>query len=88
MSSTACRAESGSPANGAARRTRAVSSSTVHVSIATIATMCCASTSSGLRGNRTASIAPLCIRSATTAHDTRSPRNFGNITPRDTAPTW
>ena len=28
------------------------------------------------------------MRSATTAHSTRSPRNFGKITPRDTAPTW
>ena len=35
-----------------------------------------------------ASMAPSPIRSATTAHETRSPRNFGNITPRDTAPTW
>ncbi len=88
MSSTAISADSGSAANGAALRTSPASASTVHVSSATIATTCCASTSNGLRGYRTASIAPSRIRSATTAHDTRSPRNFGNITPRDTAPTW
>ena len=28
------------------------------------------------------------MRSATTAHSSRSPRNFGKITPRLTAPTW
>ena len=50
MSSTACSAESGSAANGAARRTTAASSPTVHGSSATIATTCWASTSSGLRG--------------------------------------
>ncbi len=34
------------------------------------------------------SIWPDFIRSATTADCTRSPRNFGNSTPRLTAPTW
>ncbi|CAB4914452.1 unannotated protein [freshwater metagenome] len=34
------------------------------------------------------SIWPAFIRSATTADCTRSPRNFGNSTPRLTAPTW
>ena len=33
-------------------------------------------------------MAPAVIRSATTAHATRSPRYFGNTTPLDTAPTW
>ncbi len=88
MSSTADSASSGSAVNGAARRTVAATSATVRASTATIATSCCASTSSGLRGYRTASIAPAAMRSATTAHETRSPRNFGNITPLDVAPTW
>ena len=52
---TACRARPRTrrglrSANGAARRTAANRSSTVQSSIATIATICCASTSSGLRG--------------------------------------
>ena len=42
----------------------------------------------GLAGTRSDSIAPARIRSTTTAVCTRSPRNFGNNTPRDTAPTW
>ncbi len=33
-------------------------------------------------------MSPATIRSATTAVCTRSPRNFGKTTPRDTAPTW
>ena len=33
-------------------------------------------------------MAPAVIRSATTAHATRSPRYLGNTTPVDTAPTW
>ncbi len=88
MSSTACSASSGRAANGAALRTVAATSSTVRGSTATIATTCWASTSRGLRGYRTASMAPSAMRSATTAHETRSPRNLGNITPVDTAPTW
>ena len=88
MSSTPASAEAGSSANGAARRTTVDSSDTGHGSIATIATICWASTSSGLRGYRSSSIAPAVIRSVTTAQDTRSPRCLGNTTPCDTAPTW
>ena len=74
-------ADSGSAANGAARRTSASSSSTCQVSRAVIATSCCASTSSGLDGTRSASIAPARIRSVTTADCTRSPRYLGKTTP-------
>ncbi len=88
MSSTASKADCGRVANGAARRTRASSSSTCQVSIPVIATSCWASTSSGLRGMRSASIRPARIRSVTTADWTRSPRYLGNTTPVETAPTW
>ena len=47
------------------------------------ATICCASTSSGLRGIRVSSIAPSSIRFATTAHSSRSARNLGKIRPFD-----
>jgi hypothetical protein len=50
MSSTDSSAEVGSVANGADRRTSAARSATVQASSATIATICWASTSSGLRG--------------------------------------
>ena len=53
-----------------------------------IATSCCASTSSGLRGMAVASMAPSCIRRVTTATSSRSPRYFGKITPLLGAPTW
>ncbi len=46
-----------------------------------IATICWASTSSALRGTTVGSIAPSRIRRATTAHSSRSPRNFGKIRP-------
>ena len=88
MSSTESKADCGSAANGAARRTSASSSSTSQVSIAVIATICWASTSSGLRGTRSDSMAPLRIRSVTTADWTRSPRYLGKTTPVETAPTW
>ena len=88
MSSTDSRTERGSVANGAARRTSDSSSSTSQSSRAHIATICWASTSSGLAGTRSDSIAPARIRSTTTAVCTRSPRNLGKSTPRDTAPTW
>ncbi len=87
MSSTPDRAESGSEANGAARRTSAPMPSTGHSSTAAMATICCASTSSGLRGMRSSSMAPARIRSATTVAASRSPRNFGNRTPRETSST-
>ncbi|CAB4914463.1 unannotated protein [freshwater metagenome] len=49
MSSTACSAESGSEAKAAERRSTPATSSTVLGSSATMATICWASTSSGLR---------------------------------------
>jgi hypothetical protein len=67
MSSTASRTGLVSVANGAALRTRASRSSTAHSSIASIATICWASTSSGLAGTRSDSIRPSRIRSTTTA---------------------
>lgn len=88
MSSTASNADSGSEAKGAARRTSASSSSVGQVSSAVMATSCCASTSSGLAGTRSDSIAPSRIRSVTTAACTRSPRYLGKTTPVETAPTW
>ena len=52
-----------------------------------IATICWASTSSALRGTTVGSIRPSCMRRATTAHSSRSPRNLGKIRPRLTSPT-
>ena len=48
---------------------------------AAIATICWASTSSGLRGTTVGSISPSRMRRATTAHSSRSARNFGKIRP-------
>ncbi len=88
MSSTPSNVRRARPAKGAERRIVASKSSTFHVSIATIATICCASTSRGLRGYRLDSTRPACIASVTAAHATRSPRNFGKITPLLDAFTW
>ena len=88
MSSTPSKAAWGSEAKGAARRTTAARSSTCHSSMATMATICWASTSRGLRGWWMASMAPARMRSTTTAHSRRSPRHFGMSTPRLVAPTW
>ena len=87
MSSTASSTGLVSPLNGAARRTTASRSSTGQSSSAVIATICWASTSSGLRGIRSSSIAPSCIRPATTAACTRSPVYLGKMTPREMSPT-
>ncbi len=54
---------------------------------AQIETICCASTSSGLRGTTVVSIRPSRMRLATTAHSRRSARNFGKMRPRLTSPT-
>ena len=54
---------------------------------AAIATICCASTSSGLRGTTVVSISPSRMRLATTAHSSRSARNFGKIRPFEVSPT-
>ena len=59
-----------------------------HGSAATIATICCASTSSALSGTRIASTSPSSIRCATTVASSRSPRNFGRIRPMLVPPTW
>ena len=77
-----------SSAKLAAPRTAAASSSTSHSSTAHMATICCASTSSGLRTMRVDSIAPARIRSTTTATSSRSPRYFGKILPVLGSPTW
>ena len=88
MSSTASNALCGSSRKLSARRTSAYSSSALVSSMATMATICWASTSSGLRSSATSSMAPCRIRSTTTADSTRSPRWLGKKTPRDVAPTW
>ena len=66
------------PSDGPAAST----SSTVHSSSAHIATTCWASTSSGALGRCSDSMAPVRMRSTTTAVGTRSPRNVGKSTPR------
>ena len=83
--SSCCRERS---RNGSARITRACSASTVHGSIAQMATICWARTSSGLRGMRVSSIAPSSMRRTTTAASSRSLRWFGKILPTDGSPTW
>ena len=55
--------------------------------MATIATICWASTSSGLRGITVVSIRPSRMRLATTAHSSRSARNLGKIRPLEVSPT-
>ena len=75
------------------RVTSAWSSSTVVVgrrsgpALATIATICCARTSSALRGTTVGSIRPSRISFAITAHSSRSALNFGKIRPLLVAPT-
>ncbi len=56
-------------------------------SAAVMATICWASTSSGLRGTTVGSMSPSRMRLATTAHSSRSARNFGKMRPRETSPT-
>ena len=56
--------------------------------MAVAATTCWARTSSGLVGTRIFSIVPLRMRCTETAVWARSPRCFGNSTPRLTSPTW
>ena len=65
--------------------TRRSTSSTSHSSSAHIETRCWASTSSGLRGITVSSISPSRIRLATTAHSSRSARNFGKMRPSETS---
>ena len=68
------------------RATSACSSSTAISSSAQIATTCWARTSRGFRGIAVSSIAPSRIAFATTAHSSRSARNFGKMRPFETAP--
>ena len=62
---------------GQARRTVSYHSSTSRSSTATAATVCCASTSRGLRGVCSSSMRPSRIRGTVTAVCTRSERCFG-----------
>ncbi len=87
MSSTASRIPRVRPPNGAALRTVVSSSSTTQSSTAVIATICWASTSSGLSGIFSSSIWPARMRSATTADWTRSPWYLGKMMPREMSPT-
>ena len=74
----------------AALRTNAYNSSALASSIETIATICWASTSSGLRSSATSSIAPCRIRSTTTADAMRShdgwERTLREMSPRRDGP--
>ena len=70
---------------GSAPVTRRSTSSTSHSSSAHIETRCWASTSSGFRGITVSSIFPSRIRRATTAHSSRSARNFGKMRPTETS---
>ena len=88
MSSVASNADRGRPANGAVRRTAENHSSTSIDSSAHAATVCCASTSSGLAMTDNSSMAPASIRSTVTALCTRSARCLGNTAARETSPTW
>ncbi len=87
-SSTLRSSSSESSAKFAAPRTRRPSSSTVRSSTAHIATICCARTSSGLRGYLVSSMRPSSIRFTTTAASSRSPRYLGKSLPREGSPTW
>ena len=77
MSSTPSNARRGSSENGAARRTVSYQPSAVAPPMATAATVCCASTSSGLRTSAVASMAPARMPSATTAASMTSVRVRG-----------
>ena len=84
----ASKAERGSEANGADRRTVANHSSTSMAPRAVAATVCWARMSSGLAGTLSRSILPASIRSTVMAVCTRSARCFGNRTPWEISPTW
>ena len=84
----ACRARSRA-AGARSEKGKAPREETAPTSIswsAQIATICCASTSSGFLGIVVSSIAPSRIAFATTADSSRSPRNLGKIRPFETAP--
>ncbi len=88
MSRVASKALRGRVAYGAARRTVAYHCSTCRVSIEAAATVCWASTSSGLRGGSTASICPASMRWMATVASMRSRRVRGYTSPVDVPPTW
>ena len=73
----ASNAERGTVANGALRRTMSNHCSTSSGSSAAAATVCWASTSSGLAGTTSCSMSRLRMRSAVTAAPTRSCRDVG-----------
>lgn len=72
---------------GWARRLRASKAAPCIGWASTQATRCCASTSSGFLGQRTASISPRCICAATTVLCNKSLRKRGSIRARLTSPT-
>ena len=72
---------------GSARRTTANHASTERVSIATAATVCCASTSSGFCGGATGSSSPLSMHCTITAASSRSRRVRGKTMPLEMPPT-
>ncbi len=77
MPSTASNARRGSSENGAARHTVAYQSSAATLSMATAATVCCASTSSGFLTIAVSSMAPEAMPSDTTAASMTSVRVRG-----------
>ena len=84
----ASKAERGSEANGADRRTVANQSSTSMEPSAVAATVCWARMSSGFAGTKSRSILPASIRSTVMVVCTRSARCLGNSTPWEISPTW
>ena len=84
----ASKALRGSVANGALRRTVSNHASALIGSSAQAATVCWASTSSGLAGTFRVSIWPARIRWTLTAQLIRSVRCLGNNTPWEISPTW
>ena len=86
MSSTFSSCCARGPRTGTRRGRARAASSTAISSSATIATICCASTSSGLRGILVSSISPPRIAFATTADSSRSARNLGKMRPFEIEP--
>ena len=84
MSSKALR---GSSAYGHALRTSANNASSSHSCAQTSATSCCARTSNGALGMRSASSSPRRTQSSKAAHSARSSRDCGNRRPFGTPPT-
>src|SRR5260370_17042696 len=87
MSSTPSKRLRGRVAKLYARRHSAYRSSTDHGCCEHMATICWASTSSGLRGTRVDSLAPSSMRPTTTADSNRPPRYLVKIFPDLISPT-